>query len=50
MFKDRSLSREFVQRAKAQRLRGLAADGRRDVSGNRERDIVTGMTVPPRSA
>jgi L-lactate dehydrogenase (cytochrome) len=48
MFKDRSLSREFVQRAKACHYVALQLTVDVTVSGNRERDIVTGMTVPPR--
>ena len=49
MFKDRSLSREFVQRAKDSGYVALLLTVDVTVSGNRERDIVTGMTVPPRS-
>jgi L-lactate dehydrogenase (cytochrome) len=48
MFKDRSLSREFVQRAKASGYVALQLTVDVTVSGNRERDIVHGMTVPPR--
>jgi len=48
MFKDRSLSREFVQRAKDSKYVALQLTVDVTVSGNRERDIVTGMTVPPR--
>jgi L-lactate dehydrogenase (cytochrome) len=50
MFKDRSLSREFVQRAKASGYVALQLTVDVTVSGNRERDIVTGMTVPPKLA
>ena len=48
VFKDRSLSREFVQRAKASNYVALQLTVDVTVSGNRERDIVTGMTVPPK--
>jgi L-lactate dehydrogenase (cytochrome) len=48
VFKDRGLSREFVQRAKASGYVALQLTVDVAVSGNRERDIVTGMTVPPR--
>jgi L-lactate dehydrogenase (cytochrome) len=48
VFKDRSLSREFVQRAKDSKYVALQLTVDVTVSGNRERDIVTGMTVPPR--
>lgn len=49
VFKDRGLSREFVQRAKDSGYKALQLTvDVPGVSGNRERDIVTGMTVPPR--
>lgn len=49
VFKDRGLSREFVQRAKVSGYKALQLTvDVPGVSGNRERDIVTGMTVPPR--
>jgi len=48
VFKDRSLSREFVQRAKDSKYVALQLTVDVTVSGNRERDIVTGMTVPPK--
>ena len=48
VFKDRGLSREFVQRAKDSGFKALQLTvDVPGVSGNRERDIVTGMTVPP---
>ncbi|HZL93750.1 MAG TPA: alpha-hydroxy acid oxidase, partial [Vicinamibacterales bacterium] len=50
VFKDRSLSREFVQRAKDSGYVALQLTVDVTVSGNRERDIVTGMTVPPKLA
>lgn len=49
VFKDRGLSREFVNRAKDSGYKALQLTvDVPGVSGNRERDIVTGMTVPPR--
>jgi L-lactate dehydrogenase (cytochrome) len=48
VFKDRGLTREFVQRAKDSGYVALQLTVDVPVSGNRERDIVTGMTVPPR--
>ena len=49
VFKDRGLSREFVLRAKDSGYKALCLTvDTPGVSGNRERDIVTGMTVPPR--
>ena len=50
MFRDRGLSREFVQRAKDSGYVALQLTVDVTVSGNRERDIVTGMTVPPKLA
>jgi L-lactate dehydrogenase (cytochrome) len=48
VFKDRGLSREFIQRAKESGYAALQLTVDVPVSGNRERDIVTGMTVPPK--
>jgi L-lactate dehydrogenase (cytochrome) len=48
VFKDRGLSREFVQRAKDSGYVALQLTVDVAVSGNRERDIVHGMTVPPK--
>ena len=50
MFRDRGLSREFVQRARDSGYVALQLTVDVTVSGNRERDIVTGMTVPPKLA
>ena len=50
VFKDRSLSREFVQRAKDSGYVALQLTVDVTVSGNRERDLATGMTVPPKLA
>jgi L-lactate dehydrogenase (cytochrome) len=49
VLKDRGLSREFLQRAKDAGYTALQLTvDVPGVSGNRERDIVTGMTVPPK--
>lgn len=49
VLKDRGLSREFLQRAREAGFCALQLTvDVPGVSGNRERDIVTGMTVPPR--
>ena len=49
VFRDRGLSREFVQRAKESGYKALQLTvDVPGVSGNRERDIVTGMIVPPK--
>ena len=48
VLKDRGLTREFVQRARAAGFKALQLTVDVAVSGNRERDIVTGMTVPPK--
>ncbi|HSG64865.1 MAG TPA: alpha-hydroxy acid oxidase, partial [Gammaproteobacteria bacterium] len=48
VFKDRGLNREFVARCKAAGYSALALTVDVPVAGNRERDIVTGMTIPPK--
>ena len=48
MFRDRGLSREFLQRARDSGYVALQLTVDLPVSGNRERDIVTGMTIPPK--
>jgi L-lactate dehydrogenase (cytochrome) len=48
VFKDRGLNREFVQRCKDSGYHALALTVDVPVAGNRERDIVTGMTIPPK--
>ena len=47
-FKDRGLNREFIQRCKTSGYHALALTVDMPVAGNRERDYVTGMTIPPR--
>lgn len=48
VFKDRGLNREFLQRCKDSGYHALALTVDVPVAGNRERDIVTGMTIPPK--
>jgi L-lactate dehydrogenase (cytochrome) len=48
VLKDRGLTREFLQRARDSGYKALQLTVDVAVSGNRERDIVTGMTVPPK--
>ena len=48
VLKDRGLTREFFERARESGYKALQLTVDVAVSGNRERDIVTGMTVPPR--
>lgn len=47
IFKDRSLTGEFVARAKASGYDALCLTVDTPVQGNRERDMKTGMTLPP---
>ncbi len=48
VFKDRGLTQEFVQRCKASKYDALCLTVDTPLAGNRERDLVTGMTMPPR--
>ncbi len=48
IFKDRELTREFVQRCKAAGYRSLCLTVDTVIGGNRERDLKYGMTIPPR--
>ncbi len=48
VFKDRSLTSEFVERCKASKYDVLCLTVDTPVGGNRERDKVTGMTAPPK--
>lgn len=48
ILKDRELTREFVQRCKDSGYRALCLTVDTMVAGNRERDLVNGMTMPPR--
>jgi L-lactate dehydrogenase (cytochrome) len=48
ILKDRSLTTEFVERCKAAKFQALCLTVDTAVAGNRERDRVTGMILPPR--
>ena len=48
ILKDRELTREFVQRCKQAGYDALCLTVDTPVAGNRERDRVTGMVMPPR--
>jgi L-lactate dehydrogenase (cytochrome) len=48
VLKDRGLTTEFLDRARESGFKALQLTVDVAVSGNRERDIVTGMTVPPK--
>jgi L-lactate dehydrogenase (cytochrome) len=48
IFKDRGLTREFVARCKEAGFHGLALTVDTPVAGNRERDRVNGLSLPPR--
>ena len=48
IFKDRGLTNEFVDRAKASGYDGLVLTVDTPVAGNRERDRVNGLSLPPR--
>ncbi|MCL6697808.1 alpha-hydroxy-acid oxidizing protein [Sphingomonas sp. NSE70-1] len=48
VFKDRGLTAEFVARCKESGFHGLALTVDTPVAGNRERDRVNGLSLPPR--
>jgi len=48
VFKDRSITRDFVQRCKDQGYDALCLTVDTQVAGNRERDLVTGFGMPPK--
>ncbi len=48
ILKDRDLTQEFVERCKAANYDALCLTVDVPLAGNRERDRVTGMTMPPR--
>jgi L-lactate dehydrogenase (cytochrome) len=48
ILKDRGLTRDFVQRCKAANYTGLCLTVDAPLAGNRERDYVHGMTMPPK--
>lgn len=47
-FRDRALTLELLSRAHASGYEGLCLTVDTPVAGNRERDLATGMTLPPR--
>ncbi len=47
ILRDRSLTTEFVERSKAAGFQSLCLTVDTAMGGNRERDIMTGMTMPP---
>lgn len=48
LFRDRGLTRELVQRCRSAGYTSLCLTVDTPLAGNRERDKVTGMTMPPR--
>jgi len=48
MYRDRGLTREFVERAEAAGFKGLVLTTDNQVLGQRERDVRNGFTIPPR--
>ena len=48
ILKDRELTREFVERAKAAGYNALCLTVDTPLAGNRERDLVNGMQMPPK--
>jgi L-lactate dehydrogenase (cytochrome) len=48
VFKDRGITRDFVERCKASGFAALCLTVDTQVAGNRERDLVTGFGVPPK--
>ncbi|GAB1265306.1 alpha-hydroxy acid oxidase [Aurantivibrio infirmus] len=48
ILKDRELTKEFVQRCKTSGYKALCLTVDTMVAGNRERDLVNGMTMPPK--
>jgi L-lactate dehydrogenase (cytochrome) len=48
VFKDRGITRDFVQRCKDQNYDAICLTVDTPVAGNRERDLVTGFGIPPK--
>ncbi len=48
IFKDRGLTREFLAKSKQGGYQALCLTVDTPIAGNRERDIYSGMTIPPR--
>ena len=47
IMRDRSLTTDFVERCKAAGYQSLCLTVDTPMAGNRERDLITGMTIPP---
>ena len=47
VYRDRGLTREFAERAKAAGYDALVLTIDNQLTGNRERDIRNGFTIPP---
>jgi len=47
VFKDRALVSEFIERCKAAKYQAMCLTIDLPLTGNRERDLRTGMTIPP---
>ncbi len=48
IFKDRKLTEELIEQCKAAKYQALCLTVDTIVGGNRERDLVTGMSIPPK--
>ena len=48
VFKDRGLTENFIERCKTQNYTAICLTVDTPMAGNRERDLVTGLSVPPR--
>jgi len=48
VFKDRGITRDFIQRCKASNFDAICLTVDTQVAGNRERDLITGFGVPPK--
>ena len=48
VFKDRGITRDFVQRCKDQNYDAICLTVDTQIAGNRERDLVTGFGIPPK--
>ena len=48
ILKDRELTKEFVERCKAADYQALCLTVDTPLAGNRERDLINGMTMPPK--
>lgn len=48
VFKDRGLTRDFIERCRAKNYAALCLTVDTPLAGNRERDIVYGMSAPPK--